>query len=63
MRALEDQEPQPLAAGDVEVTVTDQLEGFLDRLIRKLTDASPNRAAEQNATGGGDLVRPRMNED
>jgi penicillin-binding protein 1A len=62
-RVLEDQEPQPLAGGDVELAVTDQLEGFLDRLIRKLTDASPSPSPERSGSGDGALSRPRMNED
>jgi len=62
-RALENQEPQPLAGGDVELAVTDQLEGFLDRLIQRLTDASPSQAPEPSASGDDVLVRPRMNED
>jgi penicillin-binding protein 1A len=62
-RALENQEPQPLAGGDVELAVTDQLEGFLDRLIRKLTDASPSPSPEGSGSGDGALARPRMNED
>ncbi len=61
-QALENQEPQPLAGGDAELAVTDQLEGFLDRLIKRLTDASPSPSPESSGSGDGALARPRMNE-
>lgn len=67
-RALENEAPQALPGGG-EIAVSDRVEGFLDRLINRLTNAAPSRSAEQSGTGGAaggtdgsGLARPRMNE-
>ena len=67
-RALENEAPQALPGGG-EIAVSDRVEGFLDRLINRLTNAAPSRSAEQSGTGGAaggtdgsGLARPRMND-
>ena len=67
-RALQDQAPQPLAGGDVEIAVTDQLGGFLEQLVRRLTGATASRssedgAAEKSGANGGQFPAKRKNED
>ncbi len=62
-RALEDQAPQPLAGGGVEIAVTDQIEGFLDRLIGRLTGTSPSRSSEGSQPRSSSFPTRRKNED
>ncbi len=63
VRALENQAPQPLAGGGVEIAVTDQIEGFLDRLIGRLTGTSPSRSSEENQPRSSSFPTKRRNED
>jgi penicillin-binding protein 1A len=63
VRALENHAPQPLAGGGVEIAVTDQIEGFLDRLIGRLTGTSPSRSSEENQPRSSSFPTKRRNED
>ncbi len=63
MRALENQAPQPLAGGGVEIAVTDQIEGFLDRLIGRLTGTFPSRSSEESQPRSSSFPTKRKNED
>jgi penicillin-binding protein 1A len=63
VRALENHAPQPLAGGGVEIAVTDQIEGFLDRLISRLTGTSPRRSSEENQPRSSSFPTKRRNED
>ena len=62
-RALENHAPQPLAGGDVAVAVSDQIEGFLDRLIGRLTGASPSRSPPESKPRSTSFPTRRKNED
>ncbi len=67
-QALQDQAPQPLAGGDVEIAVTDQLGDFLEQLVRRLTGATASRssedgAAEKSGSNGAQFPAKRKNED
>jgi membrane peptidoglycan carboxypeptidase len=62
-RALENHEPQPLAGGDVEIAVRDQLEGFLDRLIGRLTGTTPGQANQGAEPASTFTPTRRKNED
>jgi penicillin-binding protein 1A len=72
-RALQDQAPQPLAGGDAEIAVTDQLGNFIDQLVRRLTGATASRSsegrssadgsAEESGTSGANFPAKRKNED
>jgi penicillin-binding protein 1A len=63
VRALENQAPQPLAGGGVEIAVTDRIEGFLDRLIGRLTGTSPSRSSEESQPRSSSFPTKRRNED
>lgn len=62
-RALENHAPQPLAGGDVEIAVRDQLEGFLDRLIGRLTGTTPGQANQGAEPASTFTPTRRKNED
>ncbi|MDX1575362.1 MAG: PBP1A family penicillin-binding protein [Kiloniellales bacterium] len=62
-RALENHAPQPLAGGEVEIGARDQLEGFLDRLIGRLTGTAPGRAEEQDEPASSFTPTRRKHED
>ena len=62
-RALENHAPQPLAGGAVAVAVSDQIEGFLDRLIGRLTGASPSRSPPESEPRSTSFPTRRKNED
>jgi len=61
-RALEDQAPQPLAGGDVEIAVSDQLGDFLDQLVRRLTGASASRSSGESGSSGASFPSKRKND-
>ncbi len=62
-RALENHAPQPLAGGEVEIGARDQLEGFLDRLIGRLTGTAPGRAEDRDEPASSFTPTRRQNED
>ena len=62
-RALENHAPQPLAGGEVEIGARDQLEGFLDRLIGRLTGTAPGRAEERDEPASSFTPTRRKHED
>ena len=63
LRALENQAPQPLPGGGAEIAVTDQLGGFLDRLIGRLTGSAPDRVSGANRETSRGFPSKRRNEE